>query len=232
MFSNLFGKKKAEAPTTVSATPTRTPSDPQQTVVKLREAIKTQEKREEHVGKKIDTMVVEAKSKMARGDKKGALFAMKRKKLYEAEVDKIQNVKFTLETQVMNLESAAQNAATYQAMASGANTMKKIRTDVGIDKVDDMMDEIREEMELASEVNTAIAQPVDPLMAADEDDLLAELNALEANDLEAELLAPPVRPVGNQSLSLPSVPSAKPTSNLAKEEEDDLKKLEAELAGL
>ena len=53
-------------------------------------------------------MVKEAKVKMAKGDKKAALFAMKRKKLYEAEVDKIQNVKMTLETQVINLESAAQ----------------------------------------------------------------------------------------------------------------------------
>ena len=40
---------------------------------------------------------------MAKGDKKGALFCMKRKKLYEAEADKIQNVKMTLETQVINL---------------------------------------------------------------------------------------------------------------------------------
>jgi charged multivesicular body protein 4A/B len=147
---------------------------------------------------------------------------MKRKKMYEAEVDKIQNVKMTLETQVINLESAAQNAQTYKAMAAGSNTMKKIRQDVGIEKVDDMMDEIREEMELAAEINNAIAAPVDPLMA-DEDELLAELNALEAQDLEAELLAPP--------MSLPTVPNAK-LPQLKKKEEDELKQLEAELAGL
>jgi charged multivesicular body protein 4A/B len=152
----------------------------------------------------------------------GALFAMKRKKMYEAEVDKIQNVKMTLETQVINLESAAQNAQTYKAMAAGSNTMKKIRQDVGIEKVDDMMDEIREEMELAAEINNAIAAPVDPLMA-DEDELLAELNALEAQDLEAELLAPP--------MSLPAVPNAK-LPQLKKKEADELKQLEAELAGL
>ena len=61
---------------------------------------------------------------------------MKRKKMYEQEIDKIQNVKMTLETQVINLESAAQNAETFKAMEAGSKTMKKIRTDVGIEKVD------------------------------------------------------------------------------------------------
>lgn len=173
-------------------------------------------------------MVKEAKEKLAKGDKKGALFAMKRKKLYEAEVDKIQNVKMTLETQVINLESAAQNAQTFQAMSAGANTMKKIRTDVGIEQVDDIMDEIKEEMEMATEINQAIAAPVDPLLA-DEDELLAELNELETNDLEAELLKP--TPTVANDISLPPVPDAKLPA-LAKAEEEDLRKLEAELAGL
>lgn len=148
---------------------------------------------------------------------------MKRKKLFEQEVDKIQNVKMTLETQVINLESAAQNAETYKAMAAGSNTMKKIRQDVGIDKVDDMMDQIKEEMELASEINQAIASPIDPYMA-DDDELLAELNALEASDLESELLAPPTG-----KLNLPPVPTKKLPAH---KDEDDLKQLEAELAGL
>ena len=152
---------------------------------------------------------------------------MKRKKLYEAEVDKIQNVKMTLETQVINLESAAQNAQTFIAMSQGSKTMQKIRTEVGIEKVDDVMDEIKEEMEMAQEINNAIAQPVD-MFATDEDELLAELMGLETEDLEAELLKPP--PMVEQ-LSLPDVPDSKLPA-LAQQEEDDLRKLEAELAGL
>jgi len=45
MFSNLFGKKAAAQPTTVSSTPTTSTTDSQTTIVKLRTAIKTQEKR-------------------------------------------------------------------------------------------------------------------------------------------------------------------------------------------
>jgi charged multivesicular body protein 4 len=152
---------------------------------------------------------------------------MKRKKLYEAELEKISNVKFTLETQVINLESAQQNAQTFQAMKQGKTAMQGIRQEVGLEAVDDMMDEIKEEMELAQEINNAIAQPVDPLMT-DEDELLEELNMLETADLEAELLKPPPT---MQSLSLPTVPDSKLPA-LAKKEEDDLRALEAELAGL
>jgi charged multivesicular body protein 4A/B len=154
---------------------------------------------------------------------------MKRKKMFEAEIDKIQNVKMTLETQVINLESAAQNAETFKAMEAGSKTMKKIRQDVGIEKVDDIMDEIKEELEIANEINTAIAGPLDPMMA-DDDELLAELNELETQDLEATLLAPPMG-----SLSLPTVPNSKlPAHKVTanQKEEDDLKQLEAELAGL
>merc|ERR1712207_83060 len=113
----------------------------------------------------------------------------KRKKMFEKEIEKIQNVKMTLETQAMNLESAAQNAATFNAMAEGNKTMKKIRKDVGVEKVDDIMDDIREEMELANEVNEAL-QSMDPFLTV-EDELLEELQTIEMNDLDTELLTRP-----------------------------------------
>lgn len=225
---NWFGsKKKKPAASTTASGSSGGATDPQTTIVKLREAISTQEKREEHIQRKMDGMVKEAKEKMAKKDKKGAMYALKRKKLYEQELDKIQNVKMTLETQVFNLESASQNANTFQAMKSGTTAMKKIRQDVGIEKVDDMMDDIREEMEMANEISDAIAQPVDPLLA-DEDDLLAELEELEAEDVEDELLKQPAK---KQDINLPAVPNAK-LPELQKDEAEELRKLEAELAGL
>ncbi len=155
----------------------------------------------------------------------GALYLMKRKKLHEAELTKIENVKMTLETQCINLESASQNKDTFLAMKEGKNAMAKIRTEVGIDQVDELMDDIREEMEQAQEISDAIAAPVDPL-ATDEDELLAELEQMGADDLEAELLSAP-----GGEISLPSVPDAKLPA-YKKKEEEELKALEAELAGL
>lgn len=45
MFNSLFGKKKDVAPSTVSATSVARPEDPQNTIVKLRDAITNQDKR-------------------------------------------------------------------------------------------------------------------------------------------------------------------------------------------
>ena len=137
----------------------------------------------------------------------------------------------TLETQVMNLESAAQNAETMKAMKSGTSQMKRIRQETDIEQVDDLMDEIKEEMEMADEISNALAQPVDPLLA-DEDDLLAELEELEAEDVTEQLL----EPMKKMDMKLPEVPSGElPTPsipNATREEEAELKQLEAELAGL
>ena len=135
----------------------------------------------------------------------------------------------TLETQVMNLESAAQNAETFKAMNAGKSAMTNLREDTNIEKVDDLMDEIKEEMEMADEVSNALAQPVDPLLT-DEDDLLAELQELEAEDVEEQLL----QPARKEEISMPAVPSGELPSipNATKAEEEELKQLEAELAGL
>eukprot|EP00581_Thalassiosira_minuscula_P000418 CAMPEP_0183744470 /NCGR_PEP_ID=MMETSP0737-20130205/65744_1 /TAXON_ID=385413 /ORGANISM="Thalassiosira miniscula, Strain CCMP1093" /LENGTH=313 /DNA_ID=CAMNT_0025980111 /DNA_START=707 /DNA_END=1649 /DNA_ORIENTATION=+ len=239
---NWFGRKKEtkNTPSAVSSTSNNggggggggaTRTTTANTVVNLRESIATQEKREQHLEKKIEQLTAEAKTKMAKKDKKGALFALKRKKLYEAEIDKIANIKMTLETQVMNLESAAQNAETFKAMNAGKNAMSNIRTETNIDKVDDLMDEIKEEMEMADEISNALAQPVDPLLT-DEDDLLAELQELEAEDVEEQLLSKPAT-VPQEEVVLPDVPSSQLPSipNATKEEEEELKQLEAELAG-
>ncbi|CAB9501776.1 snf7-domain-containing protein [Seminavis robusta] len=188
------------------------------TIENLQTAIKKQENREAHVLKKIDQVGAEAKTKMAQGDKKGALFAMKRKKMYQHEFDKIQNTRMTLETQLINFQSATQNKATFDAMKSGSTTMKKIRCEVGLEKVDGIMDEMKEEMELKHEVNLAMPDP----LLADEDELLAELEGLETAVLEAESTSP-TSPIQTMTVKLPALEAA---------EKDELAALEAELAGL
>ena len=48
---------------------------------------------EAHIQSKVDALVLEAKTKMAAGDKKGALFAMKRKKCMRAKLKKYATTK-------------------------------------------------------------------------------------------------------------------------------------------
>ena len=67
---------------------------------------------------------------------------------------------------------------TFKAMKAGQSAMKQVRKNIDVDNVDDMMDEIRDEMETANEISEAIGRPVEDT-GYDEDELLEELNELE-----------------------------------------------------
>lgn len=154
---------------------------------------------------------------------------MKRKKLYEQEATKLENVKMTLETQMISLESSAQMQSSVQALQAGSQAMKQMQKAYGVEKVDSLMDDIQEGLATSREIQDALAQPVDPVLAADEDELLEELNELEQADIESDLLSP------TSHLSLPVVPTApSPTAvvPVTDDTEEDLAKLEAELAVL
>jgi len=201
---NLFGKKKP------NAAPAPHPVD---TIKMLRDNLLVLEKREEHIQKKIEMALTEAKQKSAKKDKNGALFALKRKKMYEAEVSKLQGARITLDSQILALESAAVNIETFKAMKSGANAMKGLRGDIDSDKVDDIMDEIQEEKDIHDSISEAISRPGQDLFN-DEDLLeeLAELEALDAEEQELEVQQPaPVRQqqvVPPSVFNLPSVPTS------------------------
>ena len=77
---NLFGRRRSK--------PRGAPAskDPAQTIVSLRGTLDTLEKRQAHLDKQIAKQVAEAKAKMAKKDRRGALFCLKKKKMYEAEI--------------------------------------------------------------------------------------------------------------------------------------------------
>lgn len=227
---NLFGKKKP------TAAPAPLPVD---TIKMLRDNLLVLEKREEHIQKKIEMALAEAKMKSAKKDKNGALFALKRKKMYEAEVSKLQGARITLDSQILALESAAVNIETFKAMKSGANAMKGLRGDIDSDKVDDIMDEIQEEKDIHDSISEAISRPGQDLFN-DEDLLeeLAELEALDAEEQEVEVVQPPARQIVPPSVfNLPNVPTnavqgqaiRAPAQQAESEDERALRELQASM---
>jgi charged multivesicular body protein 4 len=52
--------------------------------------------------------------------------ALKRKKAFEEQIEKIMGAKMTLETQVMTIENASVNLEAMNAMKAGAEAMKKV----------------------------------------------------------------------------------------------------------
>ena len=114
--------------------------------------------------------------------------ALRQKKAYENELDRIAGTRMTLETQVNAIESANMNLETMTAMRRGADALRNIHGSLNIDRVDSTMDSIREQMDLTNEISDAISNPVgmghDGL---DEDELKNELEELEQEELNERL---------------------------------------------
>ena len=112
---------------------------PKDAIVKLRENLLLLEKREAYLQSKVDAELLTAKNNATKNKKgtiylktrcdlvnQAALMALKRKKQYEEEIEKISGSRLALETQVMAIESANVNLETLNAMKAGAEAMKGI----------------------------------------------------------------------------------------------------------
>jgi len=171
-------------------------------ITKMRETLEMLEKREAYLQSKINHEVAEAKRFMAAKNKRAALMCLKKKKTYEAQIEKISGASMTIQTQLMAIEGANVSLQTLEVMNMGARIMKDLHKNMTVEDVDRTMEEIQSQMEVASEIETAIAQPLGGVMF-DEDDLEAELEALEQESLDQQLL----------SINAPS--SALPTTAVA-----------------
>ncbi|XP_059508876.1 putative charged multivesicular body protein 4B-like protein CHMP4BP1 [Stegostoma tigrinum] len=150
-----------------------------------------------------------------------ALQALKRKKRYEKQLAQIDGTLSTIEFQREALENANTNTEVLKNMGFAAKAMKAAHENMDIDKVDELMQDITEQQELAQEISEAISKPVGFGEDFDEDELMAELEELEQEELDKSLL----EIGGAENVPLPNVPStslpATPVSAAKKKEEED-----------
>uniref|UniRef100_A0A3B4WU51 Charged multivesicular body protein 4c n=1 Tax=Seriola lalandi dorsalis TaxID=1841481 RepID=A0A3B4WU51_SERLL len=71
-------------------------------------------------------------------------------------------------------------------MGYAAKAMKAAHENMDIDKVDDLMADITEQQEVAQEISDVISRPVG--FGEDYDELMAELEELEQEELDKNLL--------------------------------------------
>lgn len=178
---NLFRKKKAQPAPKIT-----------DSILKLREASTNLDKRHEMLSKKIDDAIKEAKRKSKLKDKRGAIFQLRCKKIYEKQIDQIFGKKTNIEIQILALEEAASNKEVITAMKEGATILKTTIKDLDVDKVDDVMNDINEAIDTADELNDVLSQPIGPTI--DETELAAELEEMESEMADEELLTAPTIP--------------------------------------
>ncbi|EKC99723.1 late endosome to vacuole transport-related protein [Trichosporon asahii var. asahii CBS 8904] len=197
-------------------------------IINLRQSLLTLEKKEEYLNKQIEDDLKKARAN-ATTNKQAATHALRQKKLHEDQLDKLAGMRLTLETQINALESANLNAETMAAMKQGADALKSIHQTLKVDKVDETMDSIREQMDVANEISEAISNPVGMGATIDEDELQAELEALEQEELDDRLKG--ANHVPSHMPALPASPIRQHATADEDDEEAQLRKLQAELAG-
>lgn len=207
-FKNLFAKKEK-------------PPTPQEAIQKIREVEDLLNKKSQYLEKKIEDELDVAR-KHGTKNKRLALQALKRKKRYENQLNQIDGTLTTLEYQREVLENASTNAEVLKAMGNASKAFKKANGDFDIDKVHDLMDDISEQQQIASEISTAISNPVGFDQDVDEDDLMRELEELQDEAIDSEILNIPNAP----SEKLPQT-SKKEKPAARNEEEDELSKMAA-----
>lgn len=235
---NLFGKKK-DTPTATQPT-NNVPQGPEtkDAITKVRDTIDTLDKRETHLQRKIDQEIEKAKAFSKQNKKKEALTCIKRKKMFEKQVEQLTNARMTLEQQQMTLESMNINREILEANKVAAKSMQKATQQMGgVDAVDETMDQVEDGLNDAAEIADAMGREVAmPGMDADDEDLLAELEGLEEEALASELGN---TNLGDESVAMPSAPVSFPDAGTAvpaakakemTEEEKELAALEASMA--
>ncbi|KAF5901802.1 GTPase IMAP family member 4-like, partial [Clarias magur] len=170
---------------------------PQEAIHKLRETEDMLSKKQEYLEKKIEQEIMVAK-KNGTKNKRAALQALKRKKRLEQQLIQIDGTLSTIEFQREALENANTNTEVLKNMSMAAKAIKGVHEKIDMGNIDSLMDDITEQQQIAQEISEAISQPFGDQF--DEDELLAELEELEQEDLEESM-----KTMGG----LPTVPTSK-----------------------
>lgn len=177
----------------------------------LRDQVDMLDKRNIAILKRIDDAVLTAKQKMEKKDKNGALIALKKKKQYEAEIEKNQGIQLVLENQIYSLEGATMQKNIVDAMTLGNKSIKKLNTELSPEKIDALMDDIQEETDNFKAINDAMSQPLQQVY--NDDELLEELE-----DLEADRITESITHVGD----FPPVPTTEVKPIISQEDEMEI----------
>lgn len=178
MFERLFGKSKSDKAGM---------ADPEQSKARIDSTLDRIQKRIEYLDKMMELEMKRAKEKLAKGDKLGAKACLQRKKQYEAEQEKLHNQSGNLLHVQTKMEEATMDIEVFKAQQVAAASMKTMYRGVTVEQVDRTMDDLRDAMDDAQQIQTALSEPVlvDPSMSADVD---SELEQLEQQQMDEKML--------------------------------------------
>ncbi|KAK7529268.1 Snf7-domain-containing protein [Phyllosticta citribraziliensis] len=204
---------------------------PKNAILQLRGQLEMLSKREKHLQHQIDEQDAIARKNVS-ANKNVAKAALRRKKQFEHSLDQTSSQIMTLEREIYSIETANINKETLDAMKNAGAAMQQIHAGLTIDKVDQTMEQLREQHAIGEEISEAIGQPMGN-QALDEDELDEELAELQQEELDNKMLETGNVPVTDKVSRLPSVAQGEIRGKAPVQEDDEeeeLRKLQAEMA--
>lgn len=156
--------------------------------------------------------------------KKQALQLLKRRKMYDAQLNNLSNQAFNLEQTAFAIETAKDTIESVQAMKASTVALKQHYAEINLDEVEDLHEQMDELMMDQEEMQEVMGRSFGDMADVDEDDLMDELAELDdelemgletpANDDYMGILAPaaPTGPVETavDEFGLPITPGTAP----------------------
>ncbi|VVA97140.1 unnamed protein product [Arabis nemorensis] len=142
-----------------------------------------------------------------------AMRVLKQKKMYEGQRDMLYNQTFNLDQVSFAAEGLKDAQQTMTALKSANKELKGMMKTVKLQDIDNMQDEMMDLMDVSSEIQETLGRSYNIPDGLDEDDLMGELDALEAdmgNETETDgmpsYLQPDKETDFDNELNFPSVP--------------------------
>ncbi|NWR19640.1 CHM4C protein, partial [Sylvietta virens] len=129
---------------------------PQEALARLRETEEMLSKKQEYLETRIERELAVARQHGTK-NKRAALQALKRKKRYEKQLNQIDGTLSTIEFQREALENSHTNTEVLKNMGYAAQAMKKVHENMDLNKIDDLMQDITEQQDVAQEISDAIS---------------------------------------------------------------------------
>jgi charged multivesicular body protein 4 len=139
--------------------------------------------------------------------------ALRRKKAFEHQLEQTSAQMMTVEREVSSIETANINKETLDAMKNASTAMKSIHGGLTIDKVDQVMEDLRDQHAVGEEIAEALTQGASST-GIDEDELDEELAELQQEALDERMLKTGTVPVSDQIQRVPNAPNAPSKSHV------------------
>ncbi|KAF8924321.1 Snf7-domain-containing protein [Dissophora ornata] len=150
--------------------------------------LKVQRDKLKQYNKRLDLVIAKelnlAKTHLAKGDKKRALLALRRKKFQEGLLEKTQLQMSNLDELTFSIEQALVEKQVFEGLTAGNQVLKELHKEMSLSDVEKLMDETAESIAYQNEIDEILSTR---LSVAEEEDIERELDEMAAQEINDKL---------------------------------------------